>query len=296
MAATGEPGSLPTAALMPLAAMLSARDAEYTVIEVALPGRAPLPAGILLLDPATDELHIRLRPDWSGLPEEDVEILQELEAQWTKEAAEQGGARVLARLEDSCSNVLRISERRTVGIRLIGVTIDRLFQREVLGAIPAARPVRPFETHVPVYSLRAAATKFGEDMEVSERGWVPLPPGTRMSPDLFVAQVVGRSMEPRIPDGSFCLFRAHVTGSRQGRLVLVRRKGASQEGGEFTIKRYRSVKAYEGDEWSHNRIRLEPLNREFEAWDLEEGEFQVLGEFLSVLPDDALDEMGLAAE
>ena len=32
--------------------------------------------------------------------------------------------------------------------------------------------VIPFVTHVPLYSLRAAATKFGEDMEVEQEGWV----------------------------------------------------------------------------------------------------------------------------
>ena len=29
-------------------------------------------------------------------------------------------------------------------------------------------------------------------------------------------------MEPQIPDGSFCVFRRNVVGSRNGRLVLVR--------------------------------------------------------------------------
>ena len=38
---------------------------------------------------------------------------------------------------------------------------------------------------------------------------------------MFVARIAGRSMEPRIPDGSLCVFRAGVTGSREGRLVLV---------------------------------------------------------------------------
>ena len=35
---------------------------------------------------------------------------------------------------------------------------------------------------------------------------------------MFAAQIVGNSMEPVIPDGSYCLFRAPVEGTRQVRL------------------------------------------------------------------------------
>jgi phage repressor protein C with HTH and peptisase S24 domain len=38
---------------------------------------------------------------------------------------------------------------------------------------------------------------------------------------MFVAQVVGRSMEPLIPDGSLCIFRHGVRGSRQGKRLLI---------------------------------------------------------------------------
>ena len=38
---------------------------------------------------------------------------------------------------------------------------------------------------------------------------------------MFVAQVVGHSMEPGIPDGAYCLFASPVTGTRQGKTVLV---------------------------------------------------------------------------
>ena len=36
--------------------------------------------------------------------------------------------------------------------------------------------------------------------------------------------------------------------------------------------------------WQHDRIRLEPLNPEFEAFDLGEGEFRVIAEFVQVMP------------
>ena len=92
-------------------------------------------------------------------------------------------------------------------------------------------------------------------------------------------------MEPLIPDGSLCVFRRGVTGSRQGRLVLVE---ALDRGGNdrYTVKRYRSEKKQSPDgEWAHERIRLEPLNPEFEAWDLdpEEDRYRILAEFVQVL-------------
>ena len=55
----------------------------------------------------------------------------------------------------------------------------------------------------------------------------------------------------------------------------------------YTIKRYRSEKAQDSEgSWSHQRIRLEPLNPEFEAWDLDpedEESLRVIAEFVRVL-------------
>ena len=61
--------------------------------------------------------------------------------------------------------------------------------------------------------------------------WVPAPEGMRLSPDLFVAHVDGRSMEPRIPDGSLNLFRLHPAGSRQGKILLIERFGVLDQTG-----------------------------------------------------------------
>ena len=56
-------------------------------------------------------------------------------------------------------------------------------------------------------------------------------------------------------------------------------------GQRYTVKRYRSIKRASGEEWQHDCIRLEPLNPEFEAWELEDdpGRFRVIGEFVRVL-------------
>jgi SOS-response transcriptional repressor LexA len=95
-------------------------------------------------------------------------------------------------------------------------------------------------------------------------------------------------MEPAIPDGSYCLFRAPVTGTRQGKTVLVQlRDRIDPETGErYTIKRYTSEKVGDGELWHHSRIALKPLNPDFQAIVLtgsDDGEFQVVAEFLEVI-------------
>jgi phage repressor protein C with HTH and peptisase S24 domain len=96
-------------------------------------------------------------------------------------------------------------------------------------------------------------------------------------------------MEPRIPDGSLCVFRAGVTGSREGRLVLVEYDGGGTND-RHTVKRYHSVKEQLPDgspdvTWKHKNIRLEPLNPDFEAWELnpEEDRFRIVAEFIQLL-------------
>ena len=110
------------------------------------------------------------------------------------------------------------------------------------------------------------------------------PEGMRIDQGVFAAYVVGRSMEPRIPDGSLNLFRLHPVGSRQNKILLIQRFGVTDESARYTVKKYTSKKVSTGeDEWQHERIRLEPLNPEFEAWDVEPEDFAVVAEWLRVL-------------
>ncbi len=121
-------------------------------------------------------------------------------------------------------------------------------------------------------------------MESAEEDWVRAPEGMRLTQDLFVAHVVGRSMEPRIPDGSLNLFRLHPVGSRQNKILLIQRFGALDETARYTVKKYTSRKVETGeDQWRHERIRLEPLNPEFEAWDVGPEDFAVVAEWLRVI-------------
>lgn len=110
---------------------------------------------------------------------------------------------------------------------------------------------------------------------------------------MFVAQVVGKSMEPAIPDGSYCLFSAPVTGSRVGKTVLVQlRDGVDPETGErYTVKRYDSQKDWEMEGlWQHQTITLRPNNPDFQPIVLtsaQEGDVKVIAELVEVLHGDA---------
>jgi len=54
-------------------------------------------------------------------------------------------------------------------------------------------------------------------------------------------------MEPKIPDGSLCLFRKDPGGSRNGKIVLCRISGQSDDASLAVIKRYKSVQFLEPD-------------------------------------------------
>jgi SOS-response transcriptional repressor LexA len=255
------------------------RAARYSLLTVELPGQQPVTAGVLLEDPATDAVHIRLRRDWEQLAAEEAEVLSLLEDDLLASAAQMGAAQFLAQLEDTLSNTIRISDRRETIVEDFARALGRLYRQHV------SSTAQPFITHLPRYSLAVAAGPFLENRVVEEEAWEETPPGLRLTPEMFVARIAGRSMEPLIPDDSLCVFRRGVTGSRQGRLVLVE---ALDHGGNhrYTVKRYRSEKRESEDgEWSHQRIRLEPLNPAFAAWDLnpEEDRYRILAEFVQVL-------------
>ena len=255
------------------------RLAKFAVLRVQLPGQDPVNVGVLLQDPATDRLHLRLRRDWQKLGAGDVEMLEALEDQLVAEASAAGAESVMARLLDVASNVIQISARSQILVQEFGRTLDRLYREQVQAT------VQPFVTHLPRYSLAVAAGPFLENREVEAEGWEELPPQVRLTPAMFVARIAGRSMEPLIPDGALCVFRRGVAGSRQGRLVLVEALGRGAND-RYTVKRYRSEKVLDADgAWRQGRIRLEPLNPEFEAWELEpeEDQYRVLAEFVCVL-------------
>lgn len=146
-----------------------------------------------------------------------------------------------------------------------------------------------FKTLLPLYSLKAAAGYFGGGEAVEKAAWVEVDSIGRLDEQMFVARAVGRSMEPRIRDGDYCVFRAKPEGSREGKIVLVQYRGPAdpETGGAYTVKRYSSrVVTESGGGWRHARITLSPLNPDFKPIVLtpeSEDDVQVLAEWVGVL-------------
>ena len=142
---------------------------------------------------------------------------------------------------------------------------------------------------LPVYSIKAACGYFGEGDDVSELGWIQVEGVGKLNRNMFVVQASGHSMEPRINDGDFCVFRANPAGSRQGKIVLVQHHNYydSDFAGAYSIKEYNSSKSYdEFGNWEHEKIELKPLNKDYNpiVINAEEAEdFRVIGEFIGVV-------------
>lgn len=142
---------------------------------------------------------------------------------------------------------------------------------------------------LPVYSIKAACGYFGEGDEVSELGWIRAEGVGKLNRNMYVVQASGHSMEPRINDGDFCVFRANPAGSRQGKIVLVQHTNYydADYSGAYSIKEYSSVKSYdEFGNWQHEKIELKPYNHDYNpiiinADDAED--FRVIGEFVDTL-------------
>ena len=254
------------------------QTARFSIVVIDLPGGETANAGILLEDPASDRLWIRLRRDWEVIAPEEAEVLAELEGDLLQKAQETGAARLLETIEDSWSNTVRLSDRRDLMVEDFDRSLARLYREHIHSNVLA------FVTHLPRYSLAVAAGRFLENREVTAEGWEEAPDDLRLTEQMFVARIAGRSMEPKIPDGSLCVFRSGVSGSRQGRLVLVELLGGGSND-RYTVKRYRSEKRQTAEGWSHQRIVLEPLNPQFESWELdpEEDRFRIIAEFVRVL-------------
>lgn len=185
----------------------------------------------------------------------------------------------------------------------VTATADAWFTSSVQNQVVAAPVFRLVEGGlatawkdcVPRTELKVAAGYFStEQGALDEQGewisdWVTWDSHPTFERGMFVARVVGKSMEPAIPDGAYCLFRSPRGGSREGRIVLVWHSGVSDPhtGGQYTVKVYSSEKIAKTEvDWEHARITLKPLNSAYEPITLEpksEGDVRILAEFVQVV-------------
>jgi DUF2075 family protein len=149
----------------------------------------------------------------------------------------------------------------------------------------------PYDGFVPVFDLQAAAGEFsGFQSSADEFQWVKLPEHFATRPGQFVAQVVGESMNKRIPNGAWCLFNENPGGTRNGKIVLVQHRAIEDpdNGSCLTVKLYRSEKTMSGDELVNERVILKPVTsahgyRDIVIEDDDLHDLRVVGEFVAVL-------------
>lgn len=142
---------------------------------------------------------------------------------------------------------------------------NKILQHENVYPFPLVhrKKVKPFINAVPLIELKFAAGMFGDSQSFDSdmTHWVELPDYYRPQSGMFVAQVIGESMNSRIPNGSWCLFRANPQGTRNGKIVVAQHRSISDPefGGSFTVKRYSSKKEQSANgDWRHILIELTP--------------------------------------
>ena len=150
-----------------------------------------------------------------------------------------------------------------------------------------------FTTALPFYDLAIAAGALLESETPHEpEGWIDaseLSIRRHFDDSMFISKIQGHSMEPIIPDGSYCLFTRRTEGTRNGRIVLAQKLGFHdvETGASFTIKRYESTKSLDPDtEWRHEKIVLKSTNPSYADIEIipEEGDqFAIIAFFLEKL-------------
>lgn len=154
-------------------------------------------------------------------------------------------------------------------------------------------PATRWREALPVVELQFAAGVFGGsgEFDLDAATWVEPPDWVRPKEGLFIAQVTGASMNRRIPDGAWCLFRANPQGTRQGKVVVAQHRSIldPELGGSYTVKVYSSDKVGNAEEgWRNSVVTLSPDSddprfRPIEIRPEREGEIVIVAEFLGVV-------------
>ncbi len=208
-----------------------------------------------------------------------------------------GKAKQLEVKEDTSWFERATANGAATGRSLTAIDGGRVLPAPLTALPPRLRLVQPSEderyvTCVPLIPLKAAAGAFS-DIQTLENDceWVELDARTKPAPGLFVAQVIGESMNRRIPNGSWCLWRVYSGGTRQGKVVLAQHRDIDDPelGGRYTVKVYESEKeAADDGGWRHAVVRLKPDSDDpsfvpIVLEDLEDGELSIVAELVEVV-------------
>ncbi len=153
--------------------------------------------------------------------------------------------------------------------------------------------VKPYVNAVPIFDIYAAAGDFS-DLQIQSGyqnyEWAELPINITAREDYFICQIIGESMNKKIENGSWCLFKKYSGGTREGKIVLAQHYNIqdSDFGAGYTIKEYHSEKNMSENSWSHKSIVLKPLSFDssfdsIKLIDEELTDLKIIGEFITEL-------------
>ncbi len=105
---------------------------QFLLLQFCPPSVDTRTIGVFLFDPVAKSLTWKLRDDWAGFAgAEDVEYLSYLAADLVKYARDMGAEQFLAYLEDTLSNILRLTGRREIEVVDPELALEQLFAEHV---------------------------------------------------------------------------------------------------------------------------------------------------------------------
>lgn len=142
-----------------------------------------------------------------------------------------------------------------------------------------------YTTCVPRLDLKVAAGDFSDDQRPEFEEWVELNASQTLRKGMFVARVIGRSMEPLIPDGAYCLFQFKAPQLRNDMVGLFQLHSAEDPecGGRFTVNRLRVSTRPDPETGLARTAVLVPDNPAFAPISVQGEDVKFVAEFLEVL-------------
>jgi len=184
-------------------------------------------------------------------------------------------ARIAEELDARPASLLRQPMSQEAGRGRPPKAVERPF-REIEPA-----PADLYQTCVPLVTLEAAAGPLDLVRSIEVSAWVVPRTRSRITAGMFVARVVGSSMEPTIPRGAWALFRSPPRSDPRGRVVLLQRRDPDDpdDAGAYVVKKLEPVPR------SSSRVRLRSADRSrpTPVVDLRDPSWRVVADLVEVL-------------
>lgn len=130
------------------------------------------------------------------------------------------------------------------------------FKIEIPFRILKFEEAKPYVNSIPLVDISAAAGNFSDLQQHSDLTWIEPPFNISVKKGYFICKVIGESMNKKIPNGSYCLFKQDEGGTRNGRIVLVESTNIhdSEFGSGYTVKEYHSKWSNSDEQRKHESI------------------------------------------